>query len=144
MWRNTCNDGDMADRVFKDEVRMMNNFEAAHRLLNCGEKSLDERCPYFRQKLDLFFIDYEMIPLLVQECYLNAFRDRKELADVEAMAEAADMISLGDELNIKVRGEQNWALLPNMGMFSSVAPCLIIQGHSLYPNFPQWLGKYMS
>lgn len=79
---------------------MINNFDAAHKLLNCGEKPLDSLYPSFRQKLDLFFIDYDFIPLLVQECYLNAFRDRKSLEDIEAMAEAADMISLGDTLNI--------------------------------------------
>ena len=79
---------------------MINNFDAAHRLLNCGEKPLDAKYPFFRQKLDLFFIDYDFIPLLVQECYLNAFRDRKSLEDLEAMADAADMISVGDTLNI--------------------------------------------
>ena len=52
---------------------MINNFDAAHRLLNCGEKPLDAVYPTFRQKLDLFFIDYEFIPLLVQEAYLNSF-----------------------------------------------------------------------
>lgn len=61
---------------------MINNFDAAHKLLNCGEKSLDERFPSFREKLDLFFIDYEWVPLLVQECYLNAFGNRKEMEDL--------------------------------------------------------------
>jgi replication factor C subunit 1 len=82
--------------ISKDESVMINNFDAAHRLLNCGEKPLDRQYPTFRQKLDLFFIDYDFIPLLVQEAYLNSFQNRKEQADLEAMADAADMISIGD------------------------------------------------
>ena len=60
------------------------------------------------------------------------------------MATAAEYISLGDLLNIGIRQNQNWALLPNFGIFSSVAPCLTVSGRSLYPNFPQWLGKNSS
>jgi len=35
----------------------------------------------------------------------------------------------------------DWALLPNIGICSALAPCLLIKGQSLYPAFPQWLGK---
>lgn len=41
---------------------MINNFEAAFRLLNCAEKLSDKS---FRDKLDLFFVDHEWVPLLV-------------------------------------------------------------------------------
>jgi hypothetical protein len=44
---------------------MINGYDAAWRLLNSGEKPLDDKYPLFRQKLDLFFIDYEWIPMLV-------------------------------------------------------------------------------
>jgi hypothetical protein len=44
---------------------MINNFDAAQRLLNHGQKNLNLRYPTFREKLDLFFIDHEFIPLLV-------------------------------------------------------------------------------
>lgn len=67
MWKNNS-----VNFSSKDESVMINNFDAAHRLLNCGEKPL-VKYPTFRQKLDLFFIDYDFIPLLVQECYLNSF-----------------------------------------------------------------------
>jgi replication factor C subunit 1 len=60
------------------------------------------------------------------------------------MANAADMISLGDEMNIQIRQNQNWGLLPNYGIFSSVAPCLTIKGNCYFPSFPQWLGKNSS
>lgn len=75
---------------------MINNFEAGHRLLNAGAVSLDTRHPTFQNKLDLFFVDNEWVPLLVQESYLAAMKDSM---DLEAMADAAEYISLGDSLN---------------------------------------------
>ena len=52
-----------------------------------------------RQKVDLFFIDYDLIPLLIQESYLNSMGDRKTLDDIERMADASDFISLGDSVS---------------------------------------------
>ena len=46
--------------------------------------------------MDLFFIDYDLIPLLVQENYLNSMGDRREMYDLNAMADAAEFISLSD------------------------------------------------
>jgi hypothetical protein len=71
MWKNKG--GDNPNNIAKDEAVMINNFDAANKLLNHGEVSLNKRYPTFRQKMDLFFIDYEFIPLLVQESYLNSF-----------------------------------------------------------------------
>lgn len=94
MWGNSSTD--IKSRVSKDEAVMINNFDAAHKLLNCGEKPLEVSHPTFRSKLDLFFIDYDFIPLLVQDCYLNSMGARKDMDDLEAMATAADYISVGD------------------------------------------------
>ena len=44
---------------------MINNFEAAHRLLNHGCNNLDTKYPTFRDKVDLFFVDHEWVPLLM-------------------------------------------------------------------------------
>lgn len=118
---------------------MINNFDAAYRLLNQGDKPLENAS--FRNKLDLFFIDHQFVPLLVHEAYLNSMGDRKSMEDLEKMAQASDMMSLGDQMSVQIIQNQNWGLLPNFGMFSSVAPTEIIQGRSLYPGFPQWLGK---
>jgi hypothetical protein len=47
----------------KDESVMINNFEAATRLLNWSTQST--KYPAFKDKLNLFFIDYDWIPMLV-------------------------------------------------------------------------------
>ena len=83
----------------KDEKVMINNFEAAYRLLNNGQVPLDAKYPKFQQKLDLFFIDHDWVPLLVQESYLNSMQQRDSLEDIEAMAQASEFISLGDTVN---------------------------------------------
>lgn len=78
----------------KDESVMINNFEAANRLLNYD--ILSKKYPTFREKVNLFFIDYDMIPLIVQDMYLNSMQGQSTMDDIERMAEAADYISMGD------------------------------------------------
>jgi replication factor C subunit 1 len=100
MWKNTqLGNKGFLKNISKDESVMINNFDAAHRLLDHGKTSLDIRYPTFRQKIDLFFIDYDMIPLLIQENYLTAMGDRKSLDDIEKLADAADYISMGDAVS---------------------------------------------
>jgi len=86
MWKNNqsvgCRNLDM-DKIAKDEKVMINNFDAAFRLLNINEHQSRGNYTSFRDKLDLFFIDYEFVPLLVQENYLNAFGDRNSMRDIE-------------------------------------------------------------
>ena len=124
----------LASASAKDDKVMINDFEAASRLLN-------NKCDKFRDKLDMFFVDHEWVPLLVQEAYLTSFDRRNALQDIHAMANAAECISLGDSINRQIRINQDWSLLPDMGTFSSVAPCIFAQGKVGRPGFPQWLGK---
>lgn len=44
-------------------------------------------------------------------------------------------------MNRQLRIKQDWSLLPDVGIFSSIAPCMLVKGKSFYPGFPQWLGK---
>ena len=65
MWKNqSANFGrDFFKGIAKDEKVMINNYDAAHRLLNFNE--FKQKYNTFRSKLDLFFIDHEFVPLLV-------------------------------------------------------------------------------
>jgi len=69
MWNVQSQDGksDMLSKIgTKDDKVMINNFEAAFRLLNSAPGgTLQTKCPKFRDKVDLFFVDYEWVPLLV-------------------------------------------------------------------------------
>ena len=59
--------------------------------------------PTFKDKLDLFFVDYEWVPLLVFENYTVSMKNRTTRSigpkDIEDLADAADFISLGDTIN---------------------------------------------
>ena len=67
MWKNqNANFGDeFIKRLAKDEKVMINSHDAANKLLDCGNPSFQKLYPTFRNKLDLFFIDHEFVPLLV-------------------------------------------------------------------------------
>ena len=128
---------------------MIGNYDAAQRLLNSGEGNLNEKYPTFREKLDLFFIDYDWVPMLVQDGYLQSMKNRGEARDmdcqdIEDMANASEFISMGDTMNVKLRTDQQWSLLPNIGICGAVAPAIILKGKSFMPTFPQVLGKMSS
>jgi hypothetical protein len=74
MWKNQSVrlGADFLNSIAKDEKVMLNNFDAASRLLNLGDFKNSSKYKTYRAKLDLFFIDHEFVPLLVQENYLNA------------------------------------------------------------------------
>lgn len=94
---------------------MLNNFDAAARLLNLGDQKVASEYRQYRQKLDLFFIDHDFVPMLIQENFLNAMQAGLNtqtgggkaalgnLNDIERMADAADCISLGDQAAVKIR-----------------------------------------
>ncbi|XP_053680616.1 replication factor C subunit 1 [Anopheles nili] len=93
-------------------------------------------------KADLFFHDYNIAPLFVQENYLKVQpkAPRKELLDRIAMT--ADSLSRGDMVERKIRSNMAWSLLPIQAMYSSVMPGEFMEGHIAGQiNFPGWLGK---
>ena len=63
-----------------------------HFPMNYVNKSLSD-------KSDIFFSDYQLMPLLIQENYLQCQSHQKQLTDIEHLnliSKAADNISLGD------------------------------------------------
>lgn len=82
MWNSQAQAGgeSLFNRIQKDGNVMLNNWDVAYKLLNHGVESLDTKYPSFRQKLDLFFVDYEWVPLLIQESYLTAL-DKKSTSE---------------------------------------------------------------
>ena len=68
---------------------MLNTFDACQKLLS------NERLTT-RERLDLYFIDFQIMPLFIQQNYLNAARD------IEEAANAAEYLSTGDLINSHV------------------------------------------
>uniref|UniRef100_A0A1B0DBH1 Activator 1 large subunit n=1 Tax=Phlebotomus papatasi TaxID=29031 RepID=A0A1B0DBH1_PHLPP len=102
----------------------------------------DQRKMSIHERSDLFFHDYSLGPLFVQENYLKVSpRGDKNMAIFRA-AEAADCLSQGDLIERRIRSNMAWSLLPTQAIFSSVLPGYFMQGFFTGQiEFPGWLGK---
>lgn len=102
----------------------------------------DHKTMSLNDKSDLFFYDYSIAPLFVQENYLHVKPKGDKLEVLERVAKTADSLSIGDNVDRKIRSNQAWSLLPTQAVFSSVLPGEYMEGHFTAPvNFPAWLGK---
>lgn len=96
----------------------------------------------FNDKCDLFFNDYSMAPLFVQQNYLQVAPKASKDQIPERIAKTADALSLGDLVEKRIRSNMAWSLLPTQAIFSSVMPGEYMSGKFTGQiNFPGWLGK---
>ncbi|KAF7656692.1 hypothetical protein LDENG_00037960 [Lucifuga dentata] len=119
---------DVCRKVFASEA------ETAHMSLN--------------DKSDLFFHDYSLAPLFVQENYLHV-RPAAARGDLKShlllLSKTADSICDGDLVDRQIRSRQNWSLLPTQAIYASVLPGELMRGYmGQFPTFPSWLGKNSS
>ena len=85
----------------------------------------DRRGMSFIDKSDLYFHDYNLSGLFVQENYLaskpEAAAGNKKMT-MELVSKAADSIAQGDLVDKTIRSGMNWGLLSSAAVFSSVLP----------------------
>ncbi|GMS80266.1 hypothetical protein PENTCL1PPCAC_2441, partial [Pristionchus entomophagus] len=115
----------------------INNFEAARRLLGQSATLADRQ--------QMFFVDYSIMPLFVQEHYPrmkaseNSKKDRCELA---CLRKAADLISWADTIDKTIRSGGSWKLLNEQSIVSAALPTMAMDGQIRQMiTFPAWLGK---
>jgi replication factor C subunit 1 len=121
-------EGKEGERGGKDALLRMDLFSATQSLFRKKQASLDEAA-------GLVFVDYHMVPLMVQEGYLAACGD-----NLEAAAAAAEQLSFGDVLDRRIHSGQEWGLIPDF-VQCSVAAARVAPGLAPFQIFPQWLGK---
>jgi replication factor C subunit 1 len=154
MWASSGNGGmtysaakQGLSRIEKDKVLRQSPFDACLTILNGGkngQSSWDER-------YNSFFIDYSLVPLLVQQNYVDSaksgiFRDPQldDVKKMELLSGAADACSDLDMIGSMIRGQdQHWELLPAQAVLSLKVGHKIT-GFQAFPSFPAWLGKYSS
>jgi len=108
--------------------------------------STDHKSMSLMDKSDLFFHDYSLGPLFVQENYLSAVpkvgeNDKKK--HMLLLSKASDSLCDGDLVEATIRSRNSWNLLPVQAMFSSVLPGEFMSGYMRGQiQFPNWLGKY--
>ncbi|KIH46742.1 replication factor RFC1 domain protein [Ancylostoma duodenale] len=110
-------------------------FEAARKLLD-SRSTLQE-------KQDMFFVDYSIMPLFVQENYPNMRNDKHSPKQAMAgLRRAADLISHGDTIERCIRSTGTWKLLNEQAMLGCALPSIAVDGHlRAMIQFPAWLGK---
>ncbi|XP_052902347.1 replication factor C subunit 1 [Anopheles moucheti] len=102
----------------------------------------DHKSMTLNDKADLFFHDYNIAPLFVQENYLKVQPKAPRTEWLDRIAMTADSLSRGDMVERRIRSNMAWTLLPVQAMFSSVMPGEFMEGHFTGQiNFPGWLGK---
>ncbi|KAJ2495325.1 DNA replication factor C complex subunit Rfc1, partial [Coemansia sp. RSA 2052] len=84
----------------------------------------------FSDKLDLYYSDFSIVPLFVQENYIdNRPAGCETSLDVlDRVSVAADLISEADVVDNKLRGSQQWGLMPLHAALSSVGPAFHVSG----------------
>ncbi|KAI5088040.1 replication factor C subunit 1 [Silurus meridionalis] len=99
-------------------------------------------------KSDLFFHDYSLAPLFVQENYIHvrpAAAGGNMKNHLVLLSKTADSICDGDLVDRQIRSRQTWSLLPTQAIYASVLPGELMRGYmSQFPTFPSWLGKFSS
>ncbi|KAM3864864.1 replication factor C subunit 1 [Diretmus argenteus] len=120
-------------------------FDVCRKVFAAGEESAHMS---LIDKSDLFFHDYSLAPLFVQENYLHV-RPAAACGNMKShlvlLSKTADSICDGDLVDRQIRSRQNWSLLPTQAVYASVLPGELMRGYmNQFPTFPSWLGKYSS
>eukprot|EP00923_Selenidium_pygospionis_P023534 GHVN01040999.1.p1 GENE.GHVN01040999.1~~GHVN01040999.1.p1 ORF type:complete len:934 (+),score=189.95 GHVN01040999.1:29-2830(+) len=123
----------------KDSQVMLNPFDVTKKLLSSSEASKLS----MNDRLDGYFVDYDLIPLLMNENYLASEKGvTPQNADqLSRIQRVADDFVWADKLSRSVRKSNNWALLPDIGTFTCISPSVCLKGFLSRVEFAKWLGK---
>ncbi|KAA8550128.1 hypothetical protein F0562_001812 [Nyssa sinensis] len=114
---------------------------------NAGKLRMDER-------IDLSMSDPDLVPLLIQENYLNyrpssVGKDDNGMKRMRLIALAAESIGDGDIVNVQIRRYRQWQLSQTGTLASCIIPAALLhgqreileQGERNFNRFGGWLGK---
>ncbi|KAJ3213262.1 hypothetical protein HDU67_003105 [Dinochytrium kinnereticum] len=129
-------------------------FDAIAKLL--GKVSFRESS--LSEKLELYFSDFSLMPLMVQENYIKMEPSlskepnvvNADLEHLGLLSLAADAIAQADIIDNVLRKTNSWTLMPLVGVTSTVRPAFFMHGTFISDRpsfqgggygFPGWLGK---
>ncbi|OAD03233.1 hypothetical protein MUCCIDRAFT_110087 [Mucor lusitanicus CBS 277.49] len=144
-------DYDQAKKVGKanQKYSILGLFDIPGELLTSG----GWRSKTLAEKYEIYFHDYALSSLMIQENYLKSTPElaasgsgnpaERDCNEMELIAKAADAIADGDLVDTMIHGTvQHWSLMPVHSIFSCVRPASYIRGQvrTRY-GFPGWLGQ---
>ncbi len=104
------------------------------------------RCPDQSDiRLDMFFFDYQLAPLFVQEIYprVQPYAARNLCDHLDRLSVVADSIGRGDLIHRRIYSGQKFELLPQFGMASCVIPGVVMRGGAGRVEFPKVRGLHI-
>jgi replication factor C subunit 1 len=122
------------DAVAKDMNLRLDANSAAPRLF-------DTAIPLAARE-ELFFVDYDMIPLHVHQMYPGTLEKSPgaDAAKLNRLAKASAAVSDGDLFSTVVMRRQAWGMLPSVAL-ANVRAAGWAAGPPSFVMFPAWLGK---
>ncbi len=125
--------------IKKDDLSNISVFESSKMILS---HNVD-----FNTKYNLYFNDYDMTPLFIQENYLRSLNSnthiKKDIDKINKMALASELLSdldFIDSYSSTTNGIKDWNVLP---FNAALSACVgnTANGPIGFPEFPQFLGK---
>lgn len=125
--------------INKDEIQRLTGFDAVQFIFS-GSRSQP-----LSKLSDAFFVDYDLIPLMIGQHYVQAVNQSSthggdELHRLKKMHMAADGVCDADIAARQVRQEGRWGLLTSQALLN-VRVAYQSNGRIGFPTFPEWLGK---
>lgn len=149
MWKSTSNTMAFEDvqrqenAMKKDQTFALSHFDA------CGYLYRESQKPEtFDLRFNAFFVDYDILPLMIAENYPKAANSSKRPGDdpidvLKRLSAAADSNCDADIVSQQIRGNQRWGLLP-LSAALHMRTAYLSRGNIGFPGFPEWLGKNSS
>ena len=114
---------------------MINNFDAATKLLNRSEFSKLS----IKDRISLFFIDYDMIPMIFQENYISSmYKGECTANELENLALASECIAESDIVSCSMRKINEWSLITNYAFTSTIYPGQLVSQIVPFAKFPEF------
>lgn len=120
----------------KDTQVMLSPFDACSRLLS-GTQGKD-LLPLER-RMDMFYIDSDMVPLMIQENYLRPFEKASEEDALEACSKAATLIADADGMGGSFQVSSSAAVMGSI--YPAFLAAKTTKEPFQRPGFPTWLMK---
>jgi len=120
----------------KDTQVMLSPFDACSRLLS----GTQGKAPLpLERRMDMFYIDSDMVPLMIQENYLRPFEKASEEDALAKCAEAATLIAVADGMG------NSFQVGSSAAVMGSIYPAFLAANTTKEPfqrpAFPTWLMK---
>ena len=88
------------------------------------------------EKVDMFFLDIGLIPIIIHENILDSINKSTSLANIIKLCRTVDFMSDGDCIQKRIICNKDYELLENYAMSGAVLPCEMAAGHLKYVKFP--------